>query len=172
MDTPVCHLVLIRSSLALVAWLNFRGVIRFAGTWRLSWSQTIPQAEATLHHCNFMLIERYLSQCSRQFQIFHSLSNSLPLLFSLSHYLFLFVPLSFFSFHPSLLQTLLQLKKSQRNYSVPVNVIVCVGLCGCVTLSHPFVNTSQRICCIVLKDCTDDCSALFIICHICLFPCT
>lgn len=133
MDTPVCHLVLIRSSLALVAWLNFGGVIRFAGTWRLRWSQTIPQAEATLHHCNFMLIERYLSQCSRQqFQISRSLSNSLPLLFSPSLSL---CPAPFLFFAPLPRLTLLQLKKSKTHYSV--NLVFCVGLRCCVTMSRP-----------------------------------
>lgn len=38
--------------------INFWSIIRFAGTWRLVRSLTIPQAEAAVCHCNFMLIER------------------------------------------------------------------------------------------------------------------
>lgn len=37
--------------------INFWSIIRFAGTWRLARSLTIPQAEAAVCHCNFMLIE-------------------------------------------------------------------------------------------------------------------
>lgn len=38
--------------------INFWSIIRFAGTWRLARSLTIPQAEAAVCHCNFMLIEK------------------------------------------------------------------------------------------------------------------
>lgn len=63
--------------------INFWKIIRFAGTWRLAWSLTIPQAEATICHCNFMLIERR--------ELF-KMSFSPPFL------LFLTVPLSSLSF--------------------------------------------------------------------------
>ena len=163
MDTPVCRLVLIRSSLALVAWLNFGGVIRFAGTWRLIWSQTIPQAEVTLNHCNFMLIERYLSQCSRQqFQI--SLSHTHTLI--ASSFLSLTISSSLSpSLSPLSIPPSFRLCFSLRNPSNTIQhqsmLILCVGLCGCVTLSQPFVNTLQRIYGVVLKDHTQDCEALF-----------
>lgn len=63
--------------------INFWKIIRFAGTWRLARSLTIPQAEATVCHCNFMLIERR--------ELF-KMSFSPPFL------LFLTVPLSSLSF--------------------------------------------------------------------------
>lgn len=47
--------------------INVWSFIRFAGTWWLARSLTIPQTEAAVCHCNFMLIER-----SELFKIFLS----------------------------------------------------------------------------------------------------
>lgn len=162
MDTPVCRLVLTRSSITLVAWIQFGVSHQICWHFEIKQISDNPSSRGNpppLHHCHFMLIERYFSRL--QFQISYTLThNHCGLSLPLSLLLFLFAPPPLFLLSTSLPQTVLQFNKSQW---APVNLSLCVGPFGCVTLSQPFVNTLQRINCLVFRDHTEGCKALFLI---------
>lgn len=87
--------------------INVWSFIRFAGTWWLARSLTIPQTEAAVCHCNFMLIER-----SELFKIFLS-----PI------FIFLHCPLVLFFYFFSHLYT----KKSKFNPKWNIIIIINNG---------------------------------------------